>query len=153
MWNEERDLYLSGNFNIQILSILQCLELTKFSGSLFFSGEKLNRRSRSEGVFRESELSLSLSLLVPSERFCCLFLLEFKKGKIFCNKKAVPELSEPQRYLQSVIIVINCYLAAPRPILAHFERDGLTNPMLITAYFRYFDPRVTRIILVTRLGS
>ena len=28
----------------------------------------------------------------------------------------------------------NCYLAAPRPTLGHYQGESLTNPMLITAF-------------------
>ena len=45
-----------------------------------------------------------------------------------------------------------CYWAAPWPTLGHFQGDSLTNPMLITAYFNYFDPKVTK-SLATRLGT
>ena len=45
----------------------------------------------------------------------------------------------------------NCYLAVPRPTLGHSWGDSLANPMLITAFFYIFDPKVTR-SLVTRLG-
>ena len=69
IWNKARDLCLLGNFKVWIWSMLYYLELTTFSGSLFFSGEVLlnwlYRRTRSEGGFSESKLSLSLSLLVP----------------------------------------------------------------------------------------
>ena len=34
-----------------------------------------------------------------------------------------------------IIIFFNCYLAAPWPTLGHSQRDSLTNPMLITAFY------------------
>ena len=45
----------------------------------------------------------------------------------------------------------NCYLAAPRPTLGHYQGDSLTHPMLITAFFYIFGPEVTG-SLVARLG-
>ena len=36
---------------------------------------------------------------------------------------------------------INCYLAVPRPTLAHTRGDSLTNPMLITAFFCTYSTR------------
>ena len=38
------------------------------------------------------------------------------------------------------LFFLNCYLAAPRPILDHYWGDNLTHPMLITAFF-IFDPK------------
>ena len=46
----------------------------------------------------------------------------------------------------------NCYLTAPRPTLGHYRGDSLTHPMLITAFFYIFDPKVTG-SLVARVGS
>ena len=46
--------------------------------------------------------------------------------------------------------VLNCYLAAPQPTLGHYRGSCLTNPMLITAFFTYFNPKLAR-SLVTRL--
>ena len=53
-------------------------------------------------------------------------------------------------YHCSNLIFLNCYLAAPRPTLGHCRGGRLTNPKLITAFFIYFDPKVTG-SLVTRL--
>ena len=33
------------------------------------------------------------------------------------------------------VFFFNCYLVAPRPTLGHSQRDSLTNPMLITAFY------------------
>ena len=35
----------------------------------------------------------------------------------------------------------DCYLAAPRPTLDHFQGGSLTNPMLITTFFFLFRPK------------
>ena len=40
IWNKARDLCLLGNFKVWIWSMLQYLELTTFTGSLFFSRER-----------------------------------------------------------------------------------------------------------------
>ena len=48
-------------------------------------------------------------------------------------------------------LFFNCYLAAPRRTLGHYWGSSLTNPMLITAFDSWFDPKITR-SLVTRLG-
>ena len=47
---------------------------------------------------------------------------------------------------------LNCYLAVPRPTLGHSWGDSLSNLMVITAFFYYFDPKVIR-SLVMRFGS
>ena len=47
-------------------------------------------------------------------------------------------------------IFCNCYLAAPRPTLAHYQGDSLTHSMLITVFY-IFDPKVTG-CLIMRLG-
>ena len=96
IWNKVKVLCLSGNFKAWIWSVSQNLELTTFSGSLFFSGELLlnwlYRRARSEGSFSESKLSLSLSLLVPWEKEFVAVMEEMKslfvsvpKGKILLH--------------------------------------------------------------------
>ena len=48
-------------------------------------------------------------------------------------------------------VFCNCYLAAPRPTLGHYLRGSLTHPILVTTFFRIFDPEVTGSLL-TRLG-
>ena len=58
-------------------------------------------------------------------------------------------LSVTKQYLP--YIFFNCYLAAPRPTLGHYRGDSLTHPMLITAFFYIFGPKVTG-SLVTGLG-
>ena len=97
IWHKARDLCLSGNFKAWIWSMSWNLELTTFSGSLFFSGEVLlnwlHRRARSEGGFSESKLSLSLSLLVLWEKEFVVVMEEmkslfvFQKEKCYCNKR------------------------------------------------------------------
>ena len=44
----------------------------------------------------------------------------------------------------------NCYLAAPRSILGHYQEDSLTHPLLIAALFS-FDLKLAE-SLVKRLG-
>lgn len=44
----------------------------------------------------------------------------------------------------------NCYLVAQRPTLGHFQGGSPTKPMSITAFLKYFDPKVT-VNLVTTL--
>ena len=39
-----------------------------------------------------------------------------------------------------LFIFFNCYLAAPRPTLGHYQGDSLTHPMLIIAFFLHFQP-------------
>ena len=48
-------------------------------------------------------------------------------------------------------ISFNSYLAAPQSTLGHYQRDSLTQPMLIIAFY-IFNRKVTG-SLVTTLGS
>ena len=66
-----------------------------------------------------------------------LFAFSFLQGSINCYKND--------------FIFFSCYLAAPRQTLGHCRGGSLTNPILITAFNSWFDPKVTR-SLVMRLG-
>ena len=81
IWNKAKDFCFLGNFKVWIWSMSQNLELTTFSGSLFFSGEVLlnwlYRGDRSER-YSKSKLSLSLSLLVPWEKEFVAVMEEMK---------------------------------------------------------------------------
>ena len=69
LWNKARDLCLLGNFKVWIWSMSQYLELTTFTGSLFFFWRSWSvikiREPDQEVLFSESKLSLLLSFLVP----------------------------------------------------------------------------------------
>ena len=55
-------------------------------------------------------------------------------------------------FIALALFFFNCYLAAPRPIWAIIEGTAsLTHPMLITAFFYIFGPKVTG-SLVASLG-
>ena len=61
------------------------------------------------------------------------------------------EIIEIFQYVGKVVcgIFFNCYLAAPRPTLGHYQGDSLNHSMLITA-FCIFELNVTG-KLVSRL--
>ena len=82
------------------------MELTMFSGSLCFSGKVLlkwvNKKARSEGDFGESNLSLSLSLLVPLENEREEFVVEEIKSLFVSVPKAKFVLWQEKLYQWSL---------------------------------------------------
>lgn len=78
------------------------MELTTFSGSLCFSGKVLlkwvNKKARSEEAFGESNLSLSLSLLVPLENEREEFVVEKMKSLFVSVPKAKVMLWQEKLY-------------------------------------------------------
>ena len=76
--------------------------------------------------------------------FPTLFFIDISRTEWASPEKKTKQGAKP-------ILFFNCYLAAPRLTLGHSQEDSLTNPMLITALFNYFDPKLTG-SLVTRLG-
>ena len=54
-----------------------------------------------------------------------------------CTEWAIPEKNQTGGWEHTLF---NCYLAAPWLTLGHSQEESLTNPMLITVFFNYFDP-------------
>ena len=80
-----------------------------------------------------------------------IFFILSKINVLFSSYLYFLFLKNPQTSKYIYIYIFNCYLASPRPTLGHYRGDSLTRPMLITAFFYIFDPKVTG-SLVTGLG-